>query len=344
MLQIVENPNLLSTNLQENLSDYVNAVSRYVPHLPESNNTVLRHSSDIECLALQNNFYSNHNISFDLCKTIEHVGLDTNGSDFLSQNLSNFKEIPKNNDDFETKNCIQTSTRQTGELISVESLRNKLNLIENISHKKIKPKKRFKCSHCDKIFVRRLSLNSHTALHTKSRPFICSECGKSFPIKSELTIHKKIHSAQYQCKICSKTFVVPSKLERHLRIHTNERPFTCDFAKCGKKFSDRSNLFEHKETHKDGRHLKCASCEKCFKTKSQLKSHKLSHNSDVLFTCDICKKSYKYKTTLILHMKKHNGYICPFCDLDCKKLSALVKHRRECNKNRIKTKSCMQLS
>ncbi|KAL3273275.1 hypothetical protein HHI36_014729 [Cryptolaemus montrouzieri] len=177
--------------------------------------------------------------------------------------------------------------------------------------------------------MRRISLNSHIAIHTKNKPYICSNCGKSFAIKSELTIHKKIHSDQYQCNICFKTFVVPSKLQRHLRTHTNERPYQCPYEVCKKMFTDQSNLSEHINTHKSMRDIKCRQCDKHFKTKNQLRSHMLTHNFNT-YTCDICKKSYRYKTNLILHMKKHTGYKCSFCDKNCETFSVFMRHRQGC--------------
>ncbi|XP_045477713.1 zinc finger protein 84-like [Harmonia axyridis] len=345
VLQIVENTNIYTTNLQDNITNYMNTETRYVPYYPECNSTVLRHSSNVE--SLHNNLYSDNDMNYGFTNkdNAPHELINKTCTDYFStENQLNFDKCFDENIDvvnFNTRDeCVQTEDilkcKPTENLVSVESVRNRLNLTNEIVTTKAKPQKQHKCPHCDRIFMRRISLNSHIAIHTKNRPFVCSKCGKTFPIKSELTVHKKIHSDQYQCKICLKTFVVPSKLERHLRTHTKERPFKCNFVGCEKTFSDRSNLFEHKSTHQETRNLKCASCEKYFKTKSQLKSHKLSHKSDVSYTCDICKKSYKYKTNLFLHLKKHTGYTCPFCNLNCEKLSVLVKHRKKCNKNEAK--------
>lgn len=341
VLQIVEN----ATNLQANLNNFMNSTSKHVTNYPECNDTVLRHSSHVSNITTHSNFYFNNTNYEFVNEGNETMKVENNYTQYFADQkklevVECFRETVNPEDSDKKDGCTRTDNLKNPNfnknLISFDSVRNNLSISDGISIKKIKISNKYTCSYCSKVFMRRLSLNSHVVTHTKNLPFTCSKCGKLFAIKSELTIHKKIHTEQYQCKICLKSFVVPSKLARHIRIHTNEKPFKCDFEKCQKSFRDQSNLFEHKETHKNVRNLKCESCEKFFKTKNQLKSHKLSHNSDILYTCDICKQSYKYKTNLIFHMKKHTGYTCPYCNLNCGRLSSLVRHRKECNRSKIK--------
>ncbi|KAK9356003.1 hypothetical protein V1523DRAFT_403505 [Lipomyces doorenjongii] len=54
---------------------------------------------------------------------------------------------------------------------------------------------------------------------------------------------------KHKCPICHKRFTRPSSLQTHMYSHTGEKPFTCDFRGCGRKFSVVSNLRRHKKIH-----------------------------------------------------------------------------------------------
>ncbi|QPG76443.1 hypothetical protein FOA43_003832 [Brettanomyces nanus] len=52
------------------------------------------------------------------------------------------------------------------------------------------------------------------------------------------------------CTICKKVFNRPSGLRIHMHTHTGEKPFQCEWANCGKRFSVRSNMIRHLKIHK----------------------------------------------------------------------------------------------
>ncbi|CAG8529911.1 2320_t:CDS:2, partial [Scutellospora calospora] len=59
----------------------------------------------------------------------------------------------------------------------------------------IKPKK-YKCDHCQKLFVRPSQLKTHIYTHTGTKPFKCTfeGCGRCFSVASNLQRHQKIHT------------------------------------------------------------------------------------------------------------------------------------------------------
>ncbi|KAK9331903.1 hypothetical protein V1520DRAFT_336480 [Lipomyces starkeyi] len=66
------------------------------------------------------------------------------------------------------------------------------------------------------------------------------------------TFNSKVSSGtqkKHKCPICHKRFTRPSSLQTHMYSHTGEKPFTCDFRGCGRKFSVVSNLRRHKKIH-----------------------------------------------------------------------------------------------
>ncbi|NXL70099.1 ZSC32 protein, partial [Leptocoma aspasia] len=57
-----------------------------------------------------------------------------------------------------------------------------------------------------------------------------------------LGVHEQLHNGEraHKCSKCGKGFSQNSNLICHMRLHTGERPYMCE--ECGKNFSQRSNL------------------------------------------------------------------------------------------------------
>ena len=51
------------------------------------------------------------------------------------------------------------------------------------------------------------------------------------------------------CEVCLKLFSQKSSLTRHKQTHLNDKPWTCDFKQCSKRFKLKQYLESHKRSH-----------------------------------------------------------------------------------------------
>ena len=87
----------------------------------------------------------------------------------------------------------------------------------------------------------------------KVKKFACRalDCAKQFCSKSQLRRHELIHGSEkwHFCPVCSRLFTFAYNLKVHMRRHTGERPYTCRFVDCKRKFKHHSSLRVHEQTH-----------------------------------------------------------------------------------------------
>ncbi|XP_053508100.1 zinc finger protein 12-like isoform X1 [Ictalurus furcatus] len=85
--------------------------------------------------------------------------------------------------------------------------------------------RRFRCSFCERTFVRFGQLKEHMRSHTGERPYTCSQCGRSFTKQGNLIRHAVVHSGEkpYQCSLCGKCFTQRSSLKSHQKTHMPDR-------------------------------------------------------------------------------------------------------------------------
>ncbi|KAH8334478.1 hypothetical protein KR059_010567, partial [Drosophila kikkawai] len=100
-------------------------------------------------------------------------------------------------------------------------------------------KQPYKCSQCQKSFLRKGNLQRHILTHTGKLPYQCSQCQKSLSKKLDLGNHMQRHTGEesYKCLRCQKSF-----------LHSqNLRPYKC--SECQRGFTQNEDLQRHIRIH-----------------------------------------------------------------------------------------------
>uniref|UniRef100_A0A182NEP4 Protein krueppel n=1 Tax=Anopheles dirus TaxID=7168 RepID=A0A182NEP4_9DIPT len=110
----------------------------------------------------------------------------------------------------------------------------------------------FKCSQCERQFMRLAHLRSHEISHSDKTPFGCGLCALKFKRKQHLTAHLKIHQGTadqaYKCRHCGLAFKHQSTRAYHeVSKHTGHYPFSCGI--CGRNFFRKPLYDKHMARH-----------------------------------------------------------------------------------------------
>ncbi|KAH8298557.1 hypothetical protein KR044_011053, partial [Drosophila immigrans] len=147
---------------------------------------------------------------------------------------------------------------------------------------------RYPCDVCPKSFASRHSLRYHvTSLHSTDRPFACEKCDRRFVLRTQLNSHSRMHTGEtkpriFACDTCSKTWPTKSDLRTHMRSHDpdmSKRPYKCD--KCDKAFFTRGHLSSHDLVHTGLKPYACTHCEKSYQSVGNLNNHMARQHSNV---------------------------------------------------------------
>ncbi|RNA19841.1 zinc finger protein 384-like [Brachionus plicatilis] len=146
------------------------------------------------------------------------------------------------------------------------------------------------------------------------KPYKCSHCFKLFRKKVHLNQHIRIHSGEkpYGCDFCEKRFTQLSHLWQHTRRHTGERPYKCDVGTCDKSFTQLSNLQSHLKTHgiqNTSSTLDQVSLANSFSGVQQ--KQKKARNSNKRHYCEFCHKRFATEGVIRQHqcMRQSNAYL-----------------------------------
>lgn len=171
------------------------------------------------------------------------------------------------------------------------------------------------CDVCFKECPTRKSLMSHMNTHNKKEKHACDKCGKEFSQAIILENHKAHQHGEYvknespysfKCRVCWEEFTSRVDLYQHMKNHdAKEESHLCDI--CGKCFSNRHNLGNHRKIHFDHRPHQCQQCPKKYRTPLLLRQHMHVHTGIKEFICEICAKEFAKKCSLSIHLKKYHS-------------------------------------
>ena len=174
---------------------------------------------------------------------------------------------------------------------------------KQISIRRSKDPRTFKCSKCDTRTSSLKQLNAHFI--DTHRQVNCDICGKGFNTPGSLRKHRYTHveeDSQYKCRSCDRMFPFESQLKSHRHMHRRSRNCICAAANCDKSFKHPGDLAAHAKSH--GKPHKCAHCNYENMDMRNLKSHQRTHSRVATFKCKLCGECFVHSNQLLRHRPK----------------------------------------
>lgn len=196
-------------------------------------------------------------------------------------------------------------------------------------------KQELDCMICNKGYGNFTELAKHfRAEHPAQKAYVAC-CQRKFTNRHHLYEHILLHidPQAFQCPHCGKCSSNKRNLKKHINEnHTQagkERPFEC--MTCHKRFTKKTILKMHEETHDTRKEFTCGICGKGFATLQRSKSHeRMVHNVDRV--CDQCGKTIHGVYALRQHLLEHAGikkpkWPCDQCNAELYSRSSLKRHK-----------------
>lgn len=185
-----------------------------------------------------------------------------------------------------------------------------------------------------------LRIHMKTNVACKKIHTTCDVCGKCCDSKKSLYQHSLTHKQKsaYVCEECGKVYTNRFNLENHKSSFHGEQVeeygsiYKCKI--CDDQFSNRKDLYDHLSNHRKMPSVNlCENCGKCFDFPEQLRSHVRVHSDHRPFPCtySYCDKRFRSRLQQLQHLHVHNGqkqFICLHCGKAFAKRGSLVAHSR----------------
>ena len=161
------------------------------------------------------------------------------------------------------------------------------------------------CTHCGQLFDSADQRDGHVLLKHRTT-LVCEYCGETYTSRKGITSHRALVHGQgelkYKCQTCGKQFRDKFHLHGHINTHKNVKPFSC--SKCHREFGYQSSLTQHVKICKEVTPKPiCDQCGKEFSTKSGLADHKLGkHSIGKPYICS-CGAVFLWRAKFVKHKK-----------------------------------------
>ena len=150
----------------------------------------------------------------------------------------------------------------------------------------------------------------------KSRSYKCSRCLEYFDDHQKLLSHILI-CANYVCFRCNHIAISQSELKNHT---IEKHRYSLEQCTICNKFVNKTNLSNHKATHRvvqEPKEKKCNNCDYICRNRGELRQHKRIKHNGVQYPCTYC----DYKAASRTHFQNHVNSIhkgtkfpCPHCE------------------------------
>nr|XP_002760342.3 zinc finger protein 648 [Callithrix jacchus] len=166
----------------------------------------------------------------------------------------------------------------------------------------------------------------------EAHPYRRLRGGRAFqePSKPLSPVETRGDTKPYACELCGKAYSHRGTLQQHRRLHTGERPYRCSF--CDKAYTWSSDHRKHIRTHTGEKPYPCPDCGKAFVRSSDLRKHQRNmHSNDKPFPCSECGLTFNKPLSLLRHQRTHLGakpFRCVACDREFAVASRMVEHQR----------------
>ena len=166
-------------------------------------------------------------------------------------------------------------------------------------------------SDCDLPMVTNVRTESGQSLSPDLSP---TESSSSAEEEARTKRKNKRKHVKIQCEFCQESFHLTIAFTKQLQ---GSGSLSCSV--CGKSFTSKRYLWQHKKTHSGSHRFPCDVCDRVLASKQSLIRHMKSHKQRVKsYSCHICGEKFYAKSLLKYHEKlQHNGkkrFKCSICD------------------------------